>query len=780
VSRLAAAWPRGRGLRVDARAILGLAAGYLCLLQFAELPPMALWALLLGFAAILIGYAPKISILGWFLLGLGWTGLHAHWSLAGRFDTAGEGGAIPLVVAVEGLPVRSSDATRFYARVLEHGQDAPGLQGRRVRLAWYGNPAPEVFPGEHWRLHARLRSPRGTVNPGGFDSERFALQRRIAAVGSVAAAPPPNRVATSAGMDALRDRIAGRIGEAVARPSSRFLQGLAVGDTRGLKERDWEVLRATGLSHLLAISGLHVGLVAGFAALWMRLVYRLFPRLGLHWPRPLACALAALLVAAVYALLAGFGLPTQRSLLMLAAALLAVLLRRRQGVMQSLLLAGVVVWAVDPLAPLGAGFWLSFLGVFWLLLCVPAGQGLAAGAKSLFWAQLALGLGLLPLTIVFFGQSSLVGLVLNLAAVPWVSLAVVPPLLLGVALLPWPSLSVPLLQLAGWSMQGLWWLAETTAGLSWAQAFWPEPGPGVLLLAVLGVFWLLLPRGVPGKPLAALCFLPLLWPAQQSLADGELRVDLLDVGQGQAVLLRTREHALLYDAGPRHRGGFDAGEAVVLPALRAMGVKHLDVLMISHADSDHAGGTDALRRNLPITHWYSGEPERGGGGLPCRAGHAWHWNGVDFTVLHPPMHFPELGNESSCVLEVTGPGGRFLLPGDIGEIIERRLQREGRLLPLDVLLSAHHGSRSGSTAAFLQATRPRLVLVSAGYRNRFGHPHPDVIARYRAVQGQVLNTAHHGHIRLRFRPGGEVQWQSMRMHQRRFWRAAPAEEPGEG
>lgn len=754
---------------VDPPRVAALALGVLLVFQLAALPPWWLaWALL---APLLIVAArwPRLALLPWALFGAAWTIQIASHALAERLPPVREGETVELQVEVDDLPASDSDSTRFLARVID-GDDA--LQGRRLRIAWYGANLPDIGPGDRWTMTLRLRAPRGLQNPGGFDAERYALQMRIAAQGTVVASPAPQRIAQRWHIDGLRARLSALVAERGDPASARFLQGLAVGDTRALDDRDWEILRQTGLSHLLAISGLHIGLVAGFAALWLRALYWLFPRLGLRWPLPQAAAAAALLGAVGYSALAGFGLPTQRSLVMLAVVLLALLLRRRTTLLQGLALAGLAVWLFDPLAPLSAGFWLSFLGVFWLLLCVPQDTGWRAALKGLVTAQWAMAIGLLPLSVLFFGQASVVGALLNLVAVPWVTLVVVPLLLLGLLLAPLVWMSTLLLQLAGGAMAALWWVAEQSAMWPWSAVFLPEPALPALLLALIGAGVLLLPRGLPGKPLAALLFLPLLWPARAPLPEGALQVELLDVGQGLAVLLRTRDHAMLYDAGARGRGGHDLGEAVVLPALRALDVPRLDRLIVSHGDNDHAGGVEAVRRGISVGEVLAGEPRRVPGARPCEAGTAWTWNDVDFALLHPPEHFPDLGNDSSCVLRVAAQGRVLLLPGDIGEVVEQRLLREvPDALRADVLVLPHHGSRSSSSAAFVAAVQPALGLIAAGHRNRFGHPHPEVVARYGAAGTRLYGSAESGALRLRLVGDTPPDVEAYRQTHRRFWHA---------
>jgi competence protein ComEC len=603
-----------------------------------------------------------------------------------------------------------------------------------------------------------------------------ALVQRIAASGYVRNPELARRLAPPHGIDAWRERMSSRIAVSVSEPSSRFVRALALGDTRGLDDRDWELLRANGLTHLIAISGFHVGLVAGFFALLAAAVWRLVPRLGRRLPRPLAAAIAALCGAVVYAAIVGFALPTVRTMLMIAAVVAAKSWRRPQRAPDALALAAIPILLLDPLATLGAGFWLSFLGVAWLLWCLPhaaARPSRSTVIKDFLSAQGVATLGLLPLTVVLFGQASLAGPFANLLAVPWWSLVVVPLALLGIVFEiahagagAWAGqlsahafdLTWPLFERLGESGLALWWL--------------PESRWFALPLALFGVFWLLLPRGVPGKPLALLLWLPLLWPQRNLPQDGEVELSVIDVGQGLSVLVRTAHRNLLYDMGPSVRDGFDAGERAVVPVLRALGVRRLDAAVISHGDNDHAGGWPAVQRMFPVAHVFAPEGGPVPATQPCREGMGWQWDGVRFRFLHPTAYFPYLGNEAGCVLRIESAHGTALLTADIGEVIERTLvRRERASLRAEVVLVPHHGSNGSSDAEFIAATGARHALVSSGAGNRFGHPRPQVVARWCQAGAEVVDTANSGALRVRLAAAGIALEQRRRTHPR-LWDAA--------
>ena len=756
------------------------------------LPRLPSYGLLLAlvFVALLLGWrCPRWRWLSCVLVGVAWAAWRGAAGMDARLPRALEGQDFAVVGRVAELPQARSDATSFVLRVERATLDGqPVAMHGNLNVSWYKG-APPIEPCSRWHLLLRLKRPRGLLNPGGADSERSSLERGVVATGYVRDDPQNKPLGVRAFcINGVRDAISRGIAERVGDPhDAALLKAFSVGDTRGLEQRDWEVARANGVSHLIAISGFHVGVAAVFGVWLTLLAYAVWPPLGCRLPRPQAQAGAALFVACVYSALAGFGLPTVRTLLIIAVVALARCSRRGGGASNSLALAMIAMLLVDPLCVLAPGFWLSFVGVSFLMLCLQArGRGLRAFAHELTAGQMVMTVSLLPLSLWFFGEASLVGALSNLLAVPVISFVIVPCALVGVlAMAVCPPLAGPVLWLAAQLAHAQWWLLEKMA--SWPGAHWylPTVQPCALLLAVLGALWLFLPRGVPLRWLGALLFLPLLMPPRELLLEGAFQAWVLDVGQGLSVVLRTREHVLVYDTGARYPSGFDLGESTVLPSMHALGMNRLDMLMISHGDNDHAGGAQSVADAFPDAPRYAGEPDRMPIPMqPCVAGQSWQWDGVRFRVLNPA--FDQAGvarasldndkksaknNDRSCVLLVEGLGGRLLLTGDISVKEEPQVLAVMDQGVAPVMLVPHHGSSGSSSEGFIAGIKPSFAVVSAGWRNRFGHPRPDTLARYAAAGVAVFNTAEQGAIPLEFPVGGpEQRGRGWRFRATRYWR----------
>jgi len=696
--------------------------------------------------------------------GFYWAAAHAAWRLADRLPERWEGRDVRLVGVVAGLPERTARGWRFVFEV-ERTLTPEAYVPRRVMVSWFAPDAVDdqaavapVVPGERWRFTARFKRPHASYNPHGFDAEAWLLERGIRATGYVRDTGPRERVDAFVArpgyaIERVRARLRDHLLRSLAgKPYAGVVVALAVGDQQSIPAAQWQVFTRTGVNHLMSISGLHVTMVSGLAFTIVFRLWRRSPALLERAPARSAATLAGVAAALGYTLLAGFAVPAQRTLWMLATLALAWWLRvfaTPSGILASAL---VVVVLIDPMAVLAAGFWLSF-GAVAFLMFVTAGRVLREG-WILAWGrtQWTLFVGLAPLLLVLFQQVSLVAPVANAFAVPWVSLVVV-PLALVAAVIPWP----PLAELAHGTMAAAGIVLEMLSALpasAWTQR---APPTWAALLAIAGAGWLLLPRGFPARWLGLLAMLPLVALPPVRPGFGEAWVSVLDVGQGLATVVQTRAGVLVFDTGPAWSSEADSGSRILVPFLRGEGVRALDGLIVSHDDSDHSGGTASLLAAVPVSWVATSLPEGHAAlatarRLPCVAGQRWDWSGVLFEMLHPDAgsyNSAGLGdNARSCVLKVSTPGAGILLAADIEKDSERSLLARAAPLSAEVLVAPHHGSRTSSTPEFIAAVQPQVTVFSVGYRNRFGHPAPDVVARYRAVGSRIVRTDAGGAIRV--------------------------------
>lgn len=747
-------------------------AGCSTLQLFHHLPAIQ-WLLLLPLLLVAMYFLPArlpqaaLTLAAGFL----WSLLAAHVYAQHVVSEALAGEPVWVEGVVSSIPEHDGRVQRFEL-VLERLQSAGAYDTpQRLRLSWYdGEQQPRA--GERWRLQVKLRPPHGFMNPGGFDYEKWLYQRGIHGTGYVRNGAANQRLAAASwySIDALRQRIAETLLQS-KQPFTGLWPALAVGYRGALDNDQWQLLTRTGTNHLMAISGLHIGLVAGLV-FW--LTRRLLPLAVLRrCPADVAAAVLALIAALGYALLAGMAVPAQRALLMLAVVLGAVILRKPVRPGQSLSLALLIVLLVDPRSVLSAGFWFSFLAVAVIAYSVSARLAPEANWRQILRIQWVIALLLFPLSLFLFQQGSLAAPVANLIAVPLVSLLVVPLVLLALPLLMWaPAISEPLLYLAGQVVAPLWWLLERLAAQPWAS--WQQDWSSLplLLLAMAGVVLLLAPRGVPQRWLGALLILPGMLAEPQRPQAGEFWLTLLDVGQGLSVYVETHQHSLLFDTGARFSRQFDVGDRVVVPFLHSRRLPALDKLVISHGDNDHMGGADAIMDQFPVLAVEGQDLHklRHAGGESCAAGKSWDWDGVRFEYLHPDRDYVKTNNHA-CVLHVASDAHGLLIAADIEALVEQRLlASQPQRLPADVLIVAHHGSKTSSGDAWIDAVNPRYALVSAGYRNRFGHPAPSVVQRYRQRHIRLLNTADSGAIAIKFADGEqELRASAYRDEQGRYW-----------
>ena len=707
-----------------------------------------------------------------------------------------EGRDLVLTGIVASLPQQGASGLRFRFEVEDASSAAVP---RTLALGWYAGfhedaalaqPRQALRAGQRWRFTVRLRQPHGNLNPNGFDYELLLFEQGVRATGYVRDAPPPVQLDGAAGypVERLRQRVRDAIYAHVPdRRAAGVLAALAVGDQSAIERDDWELFRNTGVAHLMSISGLHVTMFAWLAGLLVAAAWRCSARAMLRVPVPVAARWGGLIAASAYALFSGWGVPSQRTVWMLAT----VTALRAAGVrwpwLVILLVAAVVVTALDPWALTQAGFWLSFMAVGLLMasssgLDAPttsanAGTGwrawpgrIGAHVRDGLRAQVIATLGLTPLTLVFFQQVSIVGFLANLVAIPLVTLVVTPLALLGVAF-------APLWSVGAVVVSGLVGLLSRLAAIPGAVWTVPVAPLWAQLVGLVAAALVVMPLPWRAKLFAVPLSMALLVPPHELPADGSFDLVAADIGQGTAVVVRTRSHVLLFDTGPQYTRESDAGQRVLVPLLRARGDQHVDLLVLSHRDSDHVGGARSVLGALEVDAMASSLED----GHPlhlaartsrrCVAGERWTWDGVDFAVLRPEAddYARSLkSNAMSCVLRVSGGGRSALLTGDIEREQESALVgRAGEALRSDVLVAPHHGSRTSSSAPFLDAVHPAVAVFQAGYRNRFGHPAADVLDRYRARGVRIVSSPACG--AWIWRAAGPAEGACERLDARRYW-----------
>jgi competence protein ComEC len=751
------------------------------------------------------------------LLSAGWGWAQSGWRAASyasqALESRLEGVDLRVIGVIAAMPQRDESGIRFRLDV-ESAQIVSGGASQshsesvtlppRIALSWYRSlprlsedasavpfaelqsGSAELKAGERWQMVVRLKAPHGNMNPHGFDYELWLWEQGIAATGYVRATP--REVARGEGplkigqtrqhpIEAARQNVRDAIFARLGNPQlAGVIAALAVGDQAAIDRAEWDIYRATGVAHLMSISGLHITMFAWGSALLMGRLWRRSMRLTAWLPAQQAALIAGVLLAASYALFAGWGIPAQRTVWMLCLAAILQLMGKRWPWPLVWLLVLTLIVAIDPWALLSAGFWLSFVAVGILFASdagrertrpMNASQGLWRRLLVMLREQWVITLALAPLSLLLFNQVSIVGLAANVLAIPWVTLVITPLALLG-AIVP------PAWDAAAW---GVGLLSALLAELAqWPFATLSVASNSVLISAsaVFGSILLVLRMPWPLRLAGAVMVMPMLLLSPPRPALGEFTFLGADVGQGNAVLIQTAHHSLLYDAGPRFSRESDAGQRTLVPLLRALGEK-LDVLMISHRDADHIGGAAAVLKMQPQAQLISSiendnELQQLRKAERCTAGLAWHWDGIDFEILHPQAadyDIQQKPNAISCVLRISNGKQTALLVGDLEAAQEQRLVQQEAALQADLLLVPHHGSKTSSTPAFLDAVKPRFALVQAGYRNRFSHPVPEVMARYQERGIRIIQSAGCG--ALTWSSAQPQEYVCQRDVQRRYW-----------
>ena len=730
--------------------VFAFAAGILFLQSYPELPE-SIWVYAGGAFVFFLIKIPKVAC---FFLGFVWASMYSDTALTDRLLSELEGQDIVVERYVEGLPHQFERGTRFNfnPKKVELSQ-TPRLP-RRIRLSWY-YPSTTIKTGQKWRLTVRLKRPHGFFNPGGFDYERWLFIQRIGAVGYVRSAETAvlleneNHGVT---LQRLRQNLDTQLSKVLeGNEMVGVIKALSIGSRSEISPAQWNILRTTGTAHLVAISGLHIGLVAGLSFLLFRklLSIRVFERLSSNrWS-----AIAASVLASIYAALAGFSIPTQRAIVMVCVAMGTIILQRYFKPLRVWVIALLLVLLLDPLAMLSEGFWLSFCAVALIIFATSGRLGATGYWQGLFKIHWITAMGLVPLLILFFQKASLIAPIANLIAVPVVSLVVVPLVLFGVLCsFSLPALSYLMFNFAAWIFGILWLCLQWLSELPFSEWVHDQPAIGSVILAMVAVVLLFAPKGFPVRWMAVVLVLPLIFVEGSRPEKGDIEVTLLDVGQGLSVVVQTAYCTLVYDAGARFSERFDLGSSVVTPFLRSIGVRNIDTMVISHGDNDHIGGAPFLAGEFRVERLFTSVPEMidWHESTRCQDGDSWNWDGIEFRFLGSPRYQAKLKeNDRSCVLQIIGAGGSVLITGDIERTSEDLLvQKYDRELQSQILIIPHHGSNTSSTRSFLDRVKPVYALISAGYRNRFGFPRPEVLKRLDSNGATTLNTANAGAIKV--------------------------------
>ncbi|KAF3983592.1 MAG: DNA internalization-related competence protein ComEC/Rec2 [Methylococcales symbiont of Hymedesmia sp. n. MRB-2018] len=749
---------------------LSFLAGIVVVQQFSELPD-PIWLFCLFLLAFVWAYFRHWWLM-FFTIGLLWAICFASVRMQDKLAEQFEGQYIQLEGKVTGLPRYDERRVRFDFVVRKAVIKNKNIDLNKIRLSWYF-PKEKIKSGQYWQFTVKLKKPHGRVNLGGFNYEQWLFMQNIGATGYVRAKPFPKLIFTPPvvqNIDNIRQFISDKLDHLLGNFKNRgLIKALTIGDKQGLSSQQWQIFRDTGTVHLLAISGLHIGLVSAFAYF---LLLRINIILAIRSPQQIA-ALFAIALAIFYAALAGFSLPTQRALLMLSTVFAAIIWQRNIRTIHILSMALLAVLVFDPLAVLSAGFWLSFLAVGLIVFCL-AGRLL----KPRYWnatikVHCITAMGLSPLLAFYFQQISIISPLANFLSVPVISLLVVPLCLLGVVLIfVYPLFSITAFNCADQILQILNWFLSEMALLPFATVTLAEPPVYVVGLAVFGVFLLFSPKGIPARWLAFVFILPLTFQSVEKPAMGEVEINLLDVGQGLSAVVQTKNRLLLFDTGAKFSGQYDMGNAVVIPFLKHKALKAIDTLIISHGDNDHIGGMRSILKHVKVSKLLTSVSEQlvAYDAQSCYAGQSWLWDQVLFEILSPPLNNKLIGkNNNSCVLKISAGENSLLLTGDIEENAEKWLIKHAAAqLSSDVLVAPHHGSKTSSSLDFLEHIQAKFVLIPAGYRNQFLFPHRQVLERYKKMNSVVLNTADDGALIIKLNPN-KIAVESIRSKQKKYW-----------
>lgn len=746
--------------------ILSFITGIIIVQQLEVLPETEWLFSLLFLIAVLFFF--RFWRLMFFVIGLLWAIGFASIRIADRLPEHLQGQHLQIEGQVIGLPQQNEKRVRFDFKVINAKHSLP----EKLRLSWYF-PQQQIKSGQTWQFTVKLKKPHGQFNPQAFDYEKWLFIQNIGATGYVRNKPKPLLLASASdwqSINSIRQLISDNLEQFLGNsPFRGIVKALTIGDRQNITQKQWQVFRKTGVVHLLAISGLHIGLIAGLTYFLMLKLATRVVGISPH----LAAAISAVMVAFFYSALAGFSIPTQRALIMLTIAMTAIVWQRNVSTVNTLALTLFAVLIFDPFSVLSAGFWLSFSAVALIVYCLSARlakPGYWLGAIKVHWIT---ALGLSPLLVLYFQQFSVISPVANFFTVPVVSLLIVPLCLLAVLLMfVLPEFAGYLFFIINNFLQGLWRLLSVLAEQPFSTVTLTSASVYSLLLAILGIFILLAPKGMPSRWLGLILLLPLSFSYIDKPEIGDVDMTLLDVGQGLSAVIETTNHVLVFDTGAKYSQNYDMGDAVVIPFLKSKSISTVNVLLISHGDNDHIGGAKSVIKQLKVDKVLTSVPDKleQHGAIECQAGQAWEWDQVEFEILSPKIDGFEGENNNSCVLKVKTQKGRgLLLTGDIEQQAEVWLVKnyEKKLIS-DILIAPHHGSKTSSSLTFLNQVKPSMILIPLGFKNRFSFPHQEVMERYKNIGATVFNTAEQGALIVKIE-NDRYSVVSLRIQNGKYW-----------
>jgi competence protein ComEC len=759
---------------------LSFLSGIMLLQDFTSLPSLR-WAFFLFSVATLFII---FSQFGWrflklpafCILGFVWCLIYAHYQLSWTLPDYLESKTVIITGAIASIPEVEENRVTFLFKPdhLQSGSELFKPHGL-VHLSWM-NPKQKLKVGDQWKFSVRLKKVHGMRNPGGFDYEAWSLQEGIRANGYIYHDDVTllNSYWYYYPLSRIRQSIYTQLSNVLPTSNtSVWIPALALGIREGISSDSWQVLRKTGTNHLMAIAGLHIGFMCSFIYSFFNWVWRKRSLLPLIIPAQLVGGIAGIVMALVYSALAGFSLPTQRACLMLVIFFIISILRRH--------IVSCYVWSLtlffvllqNPLSVLTASFWLSFGAVAFIIYTM-TGRLAPSGVWWKFGRiQWILTLCLVPLSIWFFQECSVISFIANAIAIPWVGFLIVPITLLGCFVLLFS------IKAGGWILffadkllQIIWYILTYLSHLEWASWSHAVPHVSLLILACIGIIVLLLPAGFPGRWLGVLIILPFFLYKPLAPTFGQAWVTLLDVGQGLSVVIQTQQHILIFDAGARLSDHFDMGENVVLPFLHALNIKNIDMMVISHRDNDHSGGAKSIIAELPVLQIKTSSPDLFShpNVSYCLQHEAWQWDGVDFSFLYPTNEQLGLDNNSSCVLRVVTKNHQILLPGDIEKAAEKYLLNDiSNELSADILIAPHHGSKTSGREDFIQAVHPKIVVFPVGYRNQYHFPNQTVLNQYKELGAEEYDSVTAGAIQFKLTENPILMPTLYRISHQHYW-----------